>query len=222
MNYKTLLIALVAPLLFGSCAQKQKPEEAPAIDTIPMMVMQIQKCARLYTAENQVHKIVTHMDQRHLKGSLLYQKIDITLPFGDRKVAIPMDATLKAYIDFSRFDESSVRRHGQKVEIVLPDPKVELTSSKINHTEIKKQVALLRSDFTDAELSNYEKQGRAAIINDIPRMGIIDMARQNAANTLIPLLADMGFPRENITVTFRKQFSDNDIRSLLDKKTFGL
>ena len=39
---------------------------------------------------------------------------------------------------------------------------------------------------------------------------------------VIPLLADMGFQRENITVTFRKQFTPNDIRSLLDKKTFGL
>lgn len=222
MKYKSLLWVMMTLLCFGSCSRGRKAEERSAMDTIPMMVMQIQKCARLYTAEYQIHKIVTHEDQRHLKGSLFYQKIDIPLPLGDRKVAIPMDATLKAYIDFSQFNESSVRRHGGKVEIVLPDPKVELTSSKINHADVKKQVALLRSDFTDAELSLYEKQGRAAIMNDIPRMGIIDMARQNAANTIIPLLADMGFQRENITVTFRKQFTPNDIRSLLDKKTFGL
>ena len=42
----------------------------------------------------------------------------------NRKVAIPMDATLKAYVDFSGFSAKNVNRQGDKIEIILPDPKV--------------------------------------------------------------------------------------------------
>ena len=125
-----------------------------------MLIMQIQKCSKLYTTEYQIHKIVTHDDVVKLQGSLLKQNINIKLPLGDRKVAIPMDATLKAYIDFSNFSEKNIERDGQKITILLPDPKVELTSSKINQKEIKSYVGLVRAGFSDAELTNYEQQGR--------------------------------------------------------------
>ena len=204
-------------LTLSACSDKkaEEPSAAP-IDTIPMLVTQIQKCAKLYTAEYQVHKIVTHEDQMKLQGSFMSQKFDITLPVGERRIAIPMDATLKASVDFSSFSAQNVKRKGDRIEITLPDPKVELTSSKINHEEIKKQVPLLRGKFTDEEMAKYEKQGRAAILNDVPRMGIITMARENAANTLIPMLVMMGFQEQNVTVTFRKQFSANDLPRLLD------
>lgn len=65
--------------------------------------MQIQKCNRLYTAEAHVHKIITHDDQLNLKGSLFKKDFNIHVPGSNRKVAIPMDATLKAYVDFSGF-----------------------------------------------------------------------------------------------------------------------
>ena len=44
---------------------------AQGIDTVPMLIMQVQKCSKLYTAEYRVHKIVTHDDALRLKGSLL-------------------------------------------------------------------------------------------------------------------------------------------------------
>ena len=187
-----------------------------AIDTVPMLIMQIQKCSRLYTTEYHLHKIITHDDVVKLQGSLLKQKIDITLPLGDRKVAIPMDATLKGYIDFSTFSEKNVERHGDKITIVLPDPKVELTSSKINQAEIRSYVGLARSGFSDAELSRYEQQGREAIINSIPRLGIADRARESAARTLVPMIEQMGFRQENITIAFRKEFKPYDVRRYLE------
>ena len=209
-------------LFFFACGGKEKNDNSsPVMDTIPMMVMQIQKCAKLYTAEYQVHKIVTHDDQMKLKGSFLQKEFDITLPLGKRKIAIPMDASLKAYVDFSSFSEQNIRRRGDKIEIILPDPKVEMTSSKINHQEIKRHVSLLRGNFTDEELSLYEKQGRAAIINDIPKMGIIHMAQENAANTLIPMIQQMGFAQSDITITFRKKYTVSDLPGLLDQKTFA-
>ena len=191
------------------------------LDTIPMMVMQIQKCSKLYTAEYHLHKIVTHDDQMKLKGTFLAQEFNITLPFGNRRIAIPMDATLKAYVDFSEFSKKNIRRRGNKIEVVLPDPKVQLTSSKIDHQEIKKQVSILRGNFTDEEMADYEKQGRAAILNDIPKLGIIDMAQESAANTLIPMIMQLGYQEKDITITFRKEFTLDDLPSLLDSRSIA-
>ncbi|GAB6948738.1 hypothetical protein JCM15640A_03230 [Hoylesella timonensis 4401737 = DSM 22865 = JCM 15640] len=184
-----------------------------------MMVMQIQKCSKLYTAEYKVHKIITHDDKMKLNGSFMKKDFSINLPLGSRKIAIPMDATLKAYIDFADFNEDNVKRQGDKIEIILPDPHVTLTSTRINHDEIKQYVALTRSRFSDEELSSYERQGREAIIKDIPSMGMMDMARESAARTLIPMIEQMGFEESNITISFRKHYTLNDIKSLLDKTT---
>ncbi len=217
---KALFLVLAAMVIaFSSCSPKKTDEKVEVIDTIPVMVMQIQKCSRLYTAEAQVHKIVTHDDQIKLKGSFLKKTFNIEVPGSNRKVAIPMDATIKAYIDFKDFSTKNVNRKGEKIEIILPDPKVMLTGSKIDHEGIKQFVSFTRSNFSDAELSQYEQQGREGIIRDIPNMNIIETARQNAANTLIPILIDMGFKEGNIKITFRKKFTLDDLKTLLDSST---
>lgn len=181
-----------------------------------MLIMQIQKCSRLYTTEYKVHKIVTHDDVVKLRGNLLKQNINIQLPLGDRKVAIPMDATLKAYIDFSGFTEKNVERDSNKITILLPDPKVELTSTKINQKEIRSYVGLVRAGFSDEEMTRYEQQGREAIIQSIPQLGLVEMARESAARTLIPLIQQMGYREEDITIAYRKEFRPFDVRKYLE------
>lgn len=188
---------------------------AQGIDTVPMLITQVQKCARLYTAEYRVHKIVTHDDVLRLKGSVLQRDFNIKLPLGDRKIAIPIDAKLKAYIDFSQFSEANVERQGNKITILLPDPKVTITSSKIDQKNVKQYVALTRAYFSDTELASYQQQGREAIIADIPKLGILETARANAAKVLVPMLKEMGYEEENITVAFRKQYTAGDITTLL-------
>ena len=201
---------------FSACSKKQPTEEkVNVIDTIPVMVMQIQKCSRLYTAEAHVHKIITHDDQLNLKGSFLKTDFNIHIPGANRKVAIPMDATIKAYVDFEGFSQKNVSRKGDKIEIILPDPKLVLTSSKIDHKAVKQYVSLTRSNFTDAELAQLEQQGRLSIINDIPNIDLMEQAQLSAANTLIPMLKDMGFKEENITISFRKKFSLQDLKGFI-------
>ena len=187
-----------------------------ATDTLPMLVTQIQECSRLYTAEVKVHKIVTHDDVIRLRGSLLQQDFNIKVPLGERKIAIPMDATLKAYIDFSQFSEKNIERHGDKITVLLPEPKVVMTSSKINQKEIREYVALSRAHFSDAEMTNYEQQGRAAIIQSIPQLGIFEIARENSARILVPMLVELGYQEENITIAFRKQYGVGDLKKLLE------
>ena len=208
------VVVLAVALMVTACGHKSEPEksaEPVVIDTIPQLVMEIQQCSRLYTMEVKVHKIVTHDDVVRLKGNLMSKQFNIPLPLGDRKIAIPMDATLKAYIDFSEFDERSIERDGDKITILLPDPQVVLTSSKINQKEVKEYVGIVRAHFSDSELSNYEQQGRQSIINSIPQMNIVETAQANAARVLVPMIAQMGYREENITVAFRKNLTMNDI-----------
>ena len=160
-----LFLAIIG--MASSCSSEQTENAEPVVtDTLPSLIMQIQKTSRLYTTEYHIHKIVTHDDVVRLKGNFLSKDFDIPLPLGERKVAIPMDATLKAYIDFSDFSEKNIERHGDKITILLPDPKITLTSSKINQKEIKEYVGLTRSHFTDKELTNYEQQGRKSILDN--------------------------------------------------------
>lgn len=216
---KIILISAFVGLLLSACSDGKKGQDdtmTQSIDTVPMLIMQVQKCSKLYTSEFKVHKIVTHDDVIRLRGSLLQQTYNIKIPLGERKIAIPMDATLKAYIDFSQFSEKNIERRGDKITIILPDPKVTMTSSKIDQKNIRHYVALARANFSDAEMTNYEKQGRAAIIQSIPELGIIDMAKENAARVLVPMMVQLGYKEENITIAFRKTFDTNSIMKLIE------
>ena len=213
--YRTILMALALVLMVLGCSGNKSEPGQEVVDTVPMMVTQLKKCSRLYTTEIRVHKIITHNDEKTIKGSFLGNKFNINLPLSKRQVAIPMEATLKAYVDFGKFSEDNVRRHGDRIEITLPDPQVELTGTRIDNKGIKRYVDFARSNFTDAELTAYERQGRASIVKSIPQMKIMEQARQNAANVIIPMVAQMGFKEENITVNFRKDFNYGDITRLL-------
>lgn len=208
-----LIMTLTTLLMTGCKSENGDTTQVIVTDTVPSLVIQIQKCARLYTTEYHIHKIVTHNDILKLKGNILRKDIDIKLPLGERKIAFPMDATLKAYIDFSDFSESNIERNGDKITILLPDPKVVMTSSKINRDEVKEYVGLTRSYFTDKELSSYEQQGRQSILNSVSQLGIKQTAQENAARVLVPMLTEMGYKEENITIAFRKSL---DIMKLIN------
>lgn len=196
--------AVVALMAFTGCKDNGKTDDVQRkdIDTIPMMVQQIKECSRLYTAEYKVHKIVTHSDTTKISGKILGKEMSLSMPGGRRKVAIPIDATLKAYIDFADFSEENVTRDGDMIRITLPNPHVVMTSSRIDHEGIKKYVSLIRRDFSDEELSHYEKQGRADIIVDIPKLGILGSARRSAATQLLPIISMLGIKQENIIISF--------------------
>lgn len=178
-------------------------------DTIPFLTAQIQHCSRLYTAEYRVHKIVACESNRQIEGMGLRLGLDI---FGDRKIIIPMDATLKGYIDLSSLSASDIERHGSRITVTLPDPQVMMTSTNIDHEGIKQYVTGFRDRFSDSEMTTFEAQGRQAIIDDIPTLGIEKTARHNAARLLIPLITRMGFNERDITIRFRTDFTPFDLK----------
>lgn len=221
---KTILSILATVMTLASCSCSFKPAEKekeakPAVDTMAVMVMQVQRCSKLYTTEYRVHKVLTHDDKLEMKGKLAGHDYNIPVPLGSRKVAIPVDATIKAYIDFGGFSSANVERDSTHIRITLPNPHIVMTSSRIDHKAVKQYVALTRRNFSDAELTAYERQGRDAIIKDIASTDILEQARVSAANTLIPMLQKLGFRPENITIAFSRNFSGKDIIHLIDKTT---
>ena len=172
------------------------------------VVMRLQSTDRLYVTEYVVHKIITADDVKMLQGQVLNQKFKIRLPVGDRKIAIPMDAVIKAYVDFGSFSKSDVliTDSPRGIRISLPEPRVEMVSSKIDHKGIKEYTDLLRTSFSDAEMADLERQGRAAIMAAVPSMGIENTAKRNAREMLMPILMQAGFSADMISIDFKPSY----------------
>ena len=204
-----ITLCLLMFVFFTACRQHEKnPLTDERLDTMSCVITRIQQCSRLYTTEYQVHKIVTCRSSREISGLGLTLNLDM---FGDRKIVIPMDATLKGYIDFSHFTEANVERQGQRIIITLPDPEVMMTSTKVDQEGVKQFVTGFRDHFSAAEQAAFETQGRQAIIYEIPRLGIEQSAREGAVRLLVPLLVQMGFREQDITIKFRTDLSSTDL-----------
>lgn len=190
-------------------------KEEEKVDTTQVIAMRISECSRLYTSEYQLRKILIYDDPASLKGSLFHHNINVSLPLGERRIAIPVTATAKAYIDLGNIDKASIHRNGKRIEVVLPDPMVTLTSTRIDHKGVRKKVALLRSNFTDEEITRIQQQGRNDIIKSLSGTNILEDARTSAARQLVPIIEQMGYEEGNITITFRKDLTSHDIPSLI-------
>lgn len=180
-------------------------------DTTAILYNSILNCSRLATAEYRIHKIVTFDDRITVRGKLFSQPFSHTLPVGDRKIAIPIDVTLRGAVDFSGFSERSIRRRGRKIEIVLPDPEIMVSASRVDHKRTLKLVDPLRSDFKQEEIEKLTLQGMDSIAAVIPSLGIVENARRGAARVLVPLITQMGYAESDITISFRPAVSDRTI-----------
>lgn len=214
-------LVLLATMLLGACHEGAEQAGQADMEQLPDsdgLVLQVSRVSKLYTAEYQVHKIVTHDDVRYLEASIGGMTYKTPISLGDRKIAIPINVTLKAYVDFSGFSTRNIERSadGSTLHVTLPDPKVVVTASKVEHAQMQQYVDWLRSDFTDQEMADYTRQGVEAVLRTVPQMGILETARQSAAAQLIPLFARMGYKEERIVVTFRKDFGKADMPRLYD------
>lgn len=210
-----LLVLVLGFFAFKKCGHSQKEEPAAPIDTMRVLVRQIQDCSRLYTTEIDVKKLIVQSGKSSIDATVLGKKLKWDIPGTGRYVAIPLEATLKAYVDFSDFSEKNIKRKGDKLEVILPDPKIMLTQTKVNHEAIKKHEDWLSRNYTDEEMMELTAQGRSDIMDSIPKMNIIPTAKEGAAKVLVPLFEQVGFKAENITITFREEFKLDKIKRLI-------
>ena len=174
------------------------------------VLTKIRQCSRLYTTEYKVHKVMTVSDHSTIDASGLGIDLEFEKP-GYRKMVVPIDATLKGYIDFSTFSESNIEREGDQIIITLPDPEVMLTSSTVDHEHMREYVSPYRSRFSAEEKTALINQGRQAIIDEIPRLSIDQSARAAAVRLLVPIISQMGYDEQHITIQFRSDFTSDQL-----------
>ena len=127
---KKLPIVVLLGLLALACScgsDGREASEMPSEDTIPM-ITQLQACSRLYTTEYQIRTIVTHSDTTQFRGRGLLDGLRVGVPLSSRHIAIPIDATVKGYVDMVDLTERNIRQEGNRLTVILPDPRVELTA----------------------------------------------------------------------------------------------
>lgn len=188
------------------------------VDTTARIILEVSRCARLYTTEYQIHKIVTHSDNPTLEGNVLGMPVKMNTRIGDRKVAIPINVTLKAYIDFGEFGKNNVHRTDSTLVLTLPDPHIVATATRIDNKGTRQYIDLTRSRYTDAEITDFARQGTDSILSHTARLGIVEQAERSAVTNLMPILQRMGFKEKNITIRFRKDFTDSDLIPLIQKQ----
>lgn len=211
-----LSIVLLLSLLLTGCGKKTvQAEGKTSVDTLEVLATHISACSKLYTSQYDLRKIMVYTDTTTINGNFLSQHIKVKVPFSNRKIAIPITATAKAYVDLGKLKQSDVVKRGDKLEIVLPDPEIALTSTTIDHAGVKQKVGLLRHNFSDDEITKIQQKGRSELIESLSQTDILSDAKENAARVIIPLAVQCGYKEENVTVTFRKNFGASDVPGLI-------
>lgn len=215
MRRAAIVMMLLALLLLPSCRKRQAEVAAPTVDTIPQMLSQIRRCSKLELTQYKIHVIAKYEDKgSKLEGSILGFDYHVNLPTGSRKIAIPIDASVRAYIDFSDFSEQQIEYVDDDILITLPDPTIEIVHTKVNNKDISTAVALLRRDFSDEEITRFQRMGRDSIEKNIRNIQFTERARKQAASTLIPMIRQLGFDDSHIKIRFRKDLDDSRLQFL--------
>ncbi len=159
---------------------------------------------RLYTVQYNIHKILTYEDVSMLEGTLFGEKISIPIP-GDRKIALPVDATIKAYVEFDDFTMDHVVIEGNQIVLQLKEPRLEMTSAVIDYDHEKEYLSWNRSKFSEAEKESLLRVGKKKILQEMRRSDVMDRSRKSAYAAISPILKAGGWDPEHITIRFRNE-----------------
>lgn len=208
-------LGLLGTLLSAGCRQEGRSgtsETTRQEDSVPL-VLQLQQCARIYTTEYKIHKIVTNKDELKLQGNVINRKVEMRIPKGTRKIAIPIDVTIKGYTDLNLIGDQNIQVQGKTVTIILPDPQFVITSVRIDRKHIAQTAELMRDYYKEEDISRLTRQGVRSMYQDIPWEEFLETARSNTAYALFPILQAAGF--EEIHIQYRDNLKDSDMKKLL-------
>lgn len=182
MKKLVLLMSCLALVCLFSCKPK---EESPN-----KKIMGLESMAELGTVEYTITKIIKANDPKWYKN-------------GDRKILFSSVAYIKAGIDMQEFSMSNVTfdKETKTVSVVLPKAKVlsfNMPPEKIHI--VFSETSGARKDFTVEETNDLKIQAENSIREDIPNMGILQDAENNAKGFFKVLLTQLGF--EIITIKF--------------------
>ena len=176
-----LLLLLLVSCSRGPSLQEQLTERLSTLS----------RTAELGTVEYTVRKAVRARDEGE------WFKI------GNRRILFSCTAHIKAGINLDRIplDKMVVDEATRSISLVLPHATVQ--SINIPPEEVRleyEDITGFRQKFDDRERQAPLKQGERDIVRDLPKLGILAEAEENALEFFRPMLAQMGF--ENIQIRF--------------------
>jgi outer membrane lipopolysaccharide assembly protein LptE/RlpB len=182
---RTALLAALLVLL-TACAHGPSLQQQ-----VMQRLSTLSRSAELGTVEYTVRKAVRARDEGE------WFKI------GNRRILFSCTAYIKAGINLKNLslDKIVVDESTRSVSLVLPHATV--LSLNLPPEEIRleyEDVTGFRQKFSDQERQALLKQGERDILRDIPSMGILAEAEENALEFFRPMLEQMGF--ENVQISF--------------------
>lgn len=190
---------MMSSVVFTSCGgdgkssgkKKGKKTEFTLKQKMSKKMSEMSEMAELGTVEYTVKKVVKSADDKKW-----YQ-------IGNRKILFNCTAYLKAGIDLSKFDASSVVVNEEEKSVVVKLPKAELLSFNMPPDKCVvefEDVTWLRSHFTQDEKNRLLQLGEQQIRDAVPSLGILKDAEKNATSFFKSMLKQVGF--ESVTVKF--------------------
>lgn len=166
------LIYLAICLLLLSCGNRPVSEEEllHSINTTPMLYTV--QCVAQTTVIERTSQVMSYFGQQ-------------------RTAIIPVEANIKAGIDLSQL--KNIRISGKTVYITLPDPVIEIESTRILNEQIVTSVKGFRSDFTNDELAQIARKGTDAIRNDLGKYNLVVPAQEQAELVIAAIVNRMGY-----------------------------
>lgn len=152
--------------------------------------MGLESMAELGTVEYTVTKIIKAND-------VLWYK------HGYRKILFSSVAYIKAGIDMQEFSMNNVTFNKEEKSVSVILPKAKLLSFNMPPEKIHvvfEEITGARDDFSVEETNDLKIQAENAIREDIPNLGILQDAENNAKGFFKVLLTQLGF--EIITIKF--------------------
>lgn len=152
------------------------------------VLRELRAAGELVTCEYTVSKVV---------------KADDMVPWkiGERKILFRCNAYLKAGIDMAVYNPAKtvIDPDHHSIILVLPAPKLLSVNMPVEEVrQVYSHVTGLRMEFSAEERTNLLRQGEEAIRLDVPRLGIIRDARENAVVFFESLLRRLGYEDINI------------------------
>ncbi len=171
-------------LLLASCGGKRLPSPAETMATL-------QELQELATVEYTITKVVKANDNQ------------TWYKFGDRKILITAEATVKGGIDLSALTEKNIIVDGKKISIQLPQPKILSVNLPPQNIKVAFQdVDLFRSQFTSGERDALLAQAEQQIRNSGNELGILEQAKTNTQLFFSNFLIQLGF--EEVKLSYDK------------------
>lgn len=195
-----LFLSTLLTLLLFACSGNETPSvdsQTDKIDTVGVLWERVHHCSKLEVAEYTVLKIVSFDDKSQLR------LFGYTTPLpGEKRLMVPIEVKMKVTVDLNFVTKNDISANDSTIHITLPSPKIEISSTKIDHDKSQESVSWFRSNFTEQEREKIIKQGVEDVKKSISYIEINNIAKSNTENVLQPILLSTGLEQQ-LDITFK-------------------